>query len=111
MDVDLGAELNAEITHQQAVPEWRNFEVMAAAVAELEAAAPQIKAEFVAVMAAEGGSDAGGFSLDVENLTSTGAWRQRTYIKDGEVITHASGQVMMSIENDEFCVENDEMWY
>ena len=28
----------------------------------------------------------------MENLTSFGSWRQRTYIKDGEVITHASGQ-------------------
>eukprot|EP01043_Picozoa_sp_COSAG02_P036365 COSAG02_NODE_2658_length_8313_cov_3.830411_8_plen_587_part_00 len=99
VDVDLDeTETEADLSamHQQPVPDWRRFDVYRKAVALLEGAAADIKNEFLSVVggaqALDSGISSGGFSLDVENLTSAGAWRQRTYMKDGQVITHAAGQ-------------------
>lgn len=95
-DLDELTILSLSEMHQQPVPDWRRFEVYRDAVATLEGASDEIREEFLSVVggvaALDGNGGSGGFSLDVENLTSSGAWRQRTYMKDGEVITNAAGQ-------------------
>ena len=81
------------IKHQPPVPDWKQFDSIAAAVAELEGAADTIREEFLGVVGGLEGLAAGnGFGLDVENLTNSGSWYQRTYIKDGAKIASASGQ-------------------
>ena len=98
VDVDLDETETADLSamYQHPVPDWRRFDAYRKAVALLEGAAADIRNEFLSVVggasALDSGTSSGGFSLDVENLTSTGTWRQRTYMKDGQVITHAAGQ-------------------
>lgn len=97
LDLDEKAMLQLTTMHQEPIPDWQRFDVYQDAVALLEGAAADIRGEFLsAVGGAEAldnsGNSTSGFSLDVESLATTGAWRQRTYMKDGQVITHAAGQ-------------------